>query len=224
MIAFINYIACKFLYPFIVLSGSNIYLSWFRVAKQNTCELKNSQVTKSRITVNGEGNKIEIINCHLSNSTFSVNGKDNKIFIARGVHIKGGNITIRGNNCIVTIGAKTTFGGIRIINVGSNNSILIGEECLFSDQIEIWASDTHAIYNDDGVWVNKEKPITVGNGVWVGSRVTILKGVVIADGAIIGMGTTVTKNVAKNTLVAGNSAKIIKENIRWSLEYPLNKE
>lgn len=55
------------------------------------------------------------------------------------------------------------------------------------------------------------KRVKLGNNVWIGSNVTILPGVTIGDGAIVGAGSVVTKDVLKNTIVAGNPAKNIKE-------------
>ena len=55
------------------------------------------------------------------------------------------------------------------------------------------------------------KPITIGDNVWIGSNATILSGVKIGDGAIIGANAVVTKDVAKNTIVAGIPAKVIRE-------------
>ncbi len=50
-----------------------------------------------------------------------------------------------------------------------------------------------------------------GNNVWIGSNATILPGVTIGDGAIIGANAVVTKDVKENTIVAGVPAKLIKE-------------
>ena len=53
-------------------------------------------------------------------------------------------------------------------------------------------------------------PVTIGNGVWVGSRTTILPGVTIGDGAVIGAGALVNRDVPANTLFAGVPAKMIR--------------
>ncbi|WP_343251750.1 CatB-related O-acetyltransferase [Mycoplasma amphoriforme] len=53
-------------------------------------------------------------------------------------------------------------------------------------------------------------PIVVGNDVWIGHAATIMPGVQIGDGAIIGTNALVTKNVPAYAVVGGNPAKIIK--------------
>lgn len=66
------------------------------------------------------------------------------------------------------------------------------------------------------------KSITIGNDVWCGFNVIILSWVTIGDGAIIGAGSIVTKNVESYAIVAGNPAKFIRyrfpsENLRKQL-------
>ena len=46
-------------------------------------------------------------------------------------------------------------------------------------------------------------PVRIGRGTWLGANVTVLPGVIIGDGAVIGAGSVVTKDVAPNTLVVG---------------------
>ena len=56
----------------------------------------------------------------------------------------------------------------------------------------------------------KPQPIRIGEGVWLGARTTILPGVTIGDGAIVGAGAVVTKDVPANSLVAGVPAQVIR--------------
>ena len=144
---------------------------------------------------------------------------NNRVYLKDGVKLRKGLIQIRGNGCTIEIDEDTSFGQIRIVNVGKNNSVSIGKKCLFADDIEIWASDTHSIYDENGNFINPEKPVQIGDKVWIGSHVRILKGVAIGDEAIVGMNSVITKNIAPKTLNAGNPIKVLKSNISWSLNY-----
>ncbi|WP_265101884.1 DapH/DapD/GlmU-related protein, partial [Vibrio owensii] len=49
--------------------------------------------------------------------------------------------------------------------------------------------------------------------VWIGANVVVLPGVSIGFGAVVGAGSVVTKDVPENTVVVGNPARVVKENI-----------
>jgi maltose O-acetyltransferase len=55
------------------------------------------------------------------------------------------------------------------------------------------------------------KPITVGEDVWIGGGAILLPGVSIGNGAVIGAGAVVTKDVPANAFVAGNPARILRQ-------------
>lgn len=59
--------------------------------------------------------------------------------------------------------------------------------------------------------VVNSKPIKICSNAWIGMNCIILKGVTIGEGAIIGAGSVVTKDVKPWTVVGGNPAKLIKE-------------
>ena len=50
----------------------------------------------------------------------------------------------------------------------------------------------------------------IGNDVWIGTHATILKGVKVSDGAIVGAGSVVTKDVPPYSIVIGNPATILR--------------
>jgi acetyltransferase-like isoleucine patch superfamily enzyme len=206
------------------ISGNNFYFFNIVATKSNTFIFQNAEFVKSRISVSGTNNSINVIKGLVSESSISVTGNNNTITLNEGVNLRGATIIIRGSHCFISIGKNTTFGGIRIVNVGSNCAITIGEGCLFADNIELWASDTHSIYNEKNEIINHEAPVTIGDKVWVGSHVVILKGVSVGDGSIIGMGTMVTKDIPENVISVGNPNRTVKKDISWSLNYGENNE
>lgn len=54
------------------------------------------------------------------------------------------------------------------------------------------------------------KPTKIGDRVWIGANVTILKGVTIGNDVVIGAGSVVTKNIPEKAIAVGNPAKVIK--------------
>lgn len=51
----------------------------------------------------------------------------------------------------------------------------------------------------------------VGDNVWIGNRAIVLPGVTIGDGAVVGAGSVVTRDVPARTVVAGNPARVVRE-------------
>lgn len=71
-------------------------------------------------------------------------------------------------------------------------------------------SGSNFIKNKDWSVVNS-KPIKICDDAWIGMNVIILKGVTIGEGAIVGAGSVVTKDVPAWTIVAGNPARVVRE-------------
>ena len=107
------------------------------------------------------------------------------------------------------------------IKIGKN--VFINACCRFQDQGGIEIGDgslighntTIATLNHD---FNPDKranlhpsPVKIGKNVWIGSDCTILPGVEIGDGAVIGAGSVVTKNVPANSIAVGSPARVIKQ-------------
>jgi len=107
------------------------------------------------------------------------------------------------------------------IKIGKN--VFINACCRFQDQGGIEIGDgslighntTIATLNHD---FNPDKranlhpsPVKIGKKVWIGSDCTILPGVEIGDGAVIGAGSVVTKNVPASSVAVGSPARVIKQ-------------
>lgn len=105
------------------------------------------------------------------------------------------------------------------INAGTQircmESITIGDGCAIGRNVMIMDFDAHEITYEDGSKNQITAPISIGKHVWIGAGATILKGVTIGDNVVVGAGSVVTKNAPANTIVAGNPARVIRENIQW---------
>jgi maltose O-acetyltransferase len=118
---------------------------------------------------------------------------DFKCVFGKNIHFKG--MAILNFNCtlldsnIITIGDRTLIGpGCHII---CTNHSLDAEERL------------------KGMFDNR--PITIGNKVWIGGNVTILPGVTIGDEAVIGAGSVVTKDIPAGVVAVGNPCKVLRK-------------
>lgn len=130
--------------------------------------------------------------------------------------IIGGNFTFyTGCRVVVDEGAKLELGS-GYMNSNSSiacfKNIKIGHNAAIADNVIIRDSDNHCILDDRHI---ESKPIVIGDHVWIGTNVIILKGVTIGDGAIIAAGAVVNKDIPPKTLAVGVPAKVIKENVEW---------
>ena len=59
------------------------------------------------------------------------------------------------------------------------------------------------------------RPVIIGDKVWLTEQCTVMPGVKIGDGAIVGALSLVIKNVPPYTLVSGHPAEVVDEDILW---------
>lgn len=125
------------------------------------------------------------------------------------------------DNCLVYIGGNSTSGGTNILLRENNSEVTIGQHCMLSCNIDIWCSDCHSVLDARGKVINAGRSVKIGNRVWIGKDVKIGKNTEISDNSIIGWGSIVTKKFDKpGVVIAGNPAKIVKENIKWDRKTP----
>jgi len=122
---------------------------------------------------------------------------------------------IKSNNprAKLIIGKNTYIGEMNNIRC-ANEKIIIGDDCLISQNVNIIGSNHSAKKNiliNKQKWSNDKTGVIIGNDVWIGCGATILPGVSIGNGAIIAAGSLVNNDVAENTIVAGMPAKYIKD-------------
>ena len=174
------------------------------------------------IKISGKNNNIKISqSSYRRKFSLKIYGNNNTVEIGDNSYLH--NVKIRIGfpdcpieNCLVKIGAKTSFNSAEIQLGESESSIIIGDNCMFSFNIEITCTDTHSVLDLEGNLLNRGENITIGNHVWVGKEAKILKNTSISDNCIVAQNSIVTKKFdTKNAVIAGNPAKIVKENINW---------
>lgn len=132
--------------------------------------------------------------------------------------ISNGFTMYEGAAIVIIKGGKLSLGHNSYMNeslIQCANSITIGDNCAIAGDVLIQDTDFHPIINEDGKENPISKPIHIGNHVWICTKSIILKGVNIGDGAIVAAGAVVTKDVPTGCVVAGNPAKVVKENVIW---------
>ena len=152
----------------------------------------------------------------LNDCNFFVNGNNNRILINDKVCGYHATFTIEDSENEIVIGHKTLFCGEIEFACIEGKKILVGNDCLFSKGIRISTGDSHAIYDMDGNRANEAADVTIGNRVWMGQNVTALKGSLIKENSVVGVGSVVTRKFEDtNVVIAGIPAKVVKKNIYW---------
>lgn len=182
-----------------------------------------------------EDNKI-IGEPKLLNTKIRFMGKGNILYCEKNITIKDSYIEFKGNNSIVYLNEnrhiyyfKVTIYNNSVLYFGKNNYInkvlyiilseqkhvIIGDEGLFAIGCWIRTADPHIIYDESTrTRINKSKSIYIGDHVWLGQEVLVLKGSRLGSGCIMAArGIAAGKEYHSNTVYGGNPAKCLKEKV-----------
>jgi len=141
----------------------------------------------------------------------------------------GDNCYIRGELIIYPHNGKFTMGNDCYIGehtrIWSADDITIGDRVLIAHNVNIHDCNDHPIGKNERhkhymeiitnghpkeIDTINSAPIIIGDDVWIGFNSIIFKGVTIGEGAIIGAGTVITKDVPANAVMVGNPARCVK--------------
>ena len=107
------------------------------------------------------------------------------------------------------IGDNSSIG----INSFVQGKVTIGSNVMMGPDVRIYTQN-HRHDRTDIPMIEQgyedEESVEICDDVWIGARATILPGVVIGKGSIVGSAAVVTKNVPEYSIVAGNPAKVVK--------------
>jgi len=110
----------------------------------------------------------------------------------------------------VAPGARLLIGDRVFVNQGARIScsteIHIGNGCLLADESVILDNDYHGV----GGAPAKSAPVCLEDGVWLATRVVVLRGVTIGRGSVIGAGSVVTRSIPPDSFAAGVPARVLR--------------
>lgn len=180
------------------------------------------QLIKS-IVYKQRGNSIKIgRDTRIRNIKISFCGCNNSIYIGDDCNLNGIRLLLKGNNNKIVIGNSVFINGTKIqpvtINACEGKTISIGDDCIFSNNIEIHTTDYHTIFDKNANRTNHASDIIIGEHCWIGLRVVILKGSSIPNNTIVGAGAIVSgRHEIPYCLLTGIPAKSIKQDVYWDI-------
>ena len=208
---------------YLLKCNTRVFKSTITGEKKNKLDLKDCWISGTSITFKGTGNCISAENCHLYNSSLLIKGTGHHITFEPGVELFNIRLKVIGNNNVIRFGCCSQLGGGSIVHGGNSLTLSIGTNCFLAEGLDIWTTDTHSIMEqgEQEVCTNSPKSILIGNRVWVGKDVAILKGVTIGDDAVIGMKSVVTKDIQAGSLNVGIPCRQIRTGITWKSWNPI---
>ena len=184
---------------------ANMKILWGGVFAQRT-HIKNNG--KNNCLILEEG-------CRIYDSQIQFFGENNTVKIEHDCVLRNVDIWISDGG-IIEVGHNTHFSGKTHIACIEGKKVHIGERCLLSDTITFRTGDSHSILDSDGKRINKAKDITIGDHVWIGQQVIVLKGSTVGADSIVGTGSLLTgKTYDSNSIIVGIPAKIVKQHVSW---------
>lgn len=141
-------------------------------------------------------------------------GKRNRLEIGDDCRLQGF-ISIDGDGTTVKLGNGFDAKGVKI--VAWHGDLTVGDGCLLADGIEIRSGDIHRIFDaETDEILNPPGHVRIGDRVWIGAYVSVLKGAAIADDSLVGTRSVVTRAFEEpGVALAGAPARIVRRGIRW---------
>jgi len=168
----------------------------------------------------GNHNRIVIgKDAYIADTTFYIRGDGHEIVVGDGCRYYGGDFWLEDTGCRITLGEGTTVMSAHLCAQENGSSITLGRDCMLSNNIIVRTSDSHSVVDRaTGSRINPAQDVNIGDHVWIGAWARILKGVHVGDHSVVALGSIVTKNVEAGCIVAGNPAKVVRENVTWDRE------
>lgn len=190
------------------IHADNVFQAGYSISGKQLKESGSTVYSDSR------GNRIVFSSDIEDTITISFQGNNNLVEIQQGVSI--GKLDIYcGKEATCVIGKDTEIVGAKIYL--TDGSVLIGEDCLFAQQVILRNHDGHHIFDrNTGERINFGGNMKIGNHVWIGYSATLLGSAEIGDNSVVGTMAVTSGTFPREVVVAGNPAGIIREHVCWS--------
>ena len=173
----------------------------------------------------GDNNEILIgKNVTLRSVSRFIRGSGNRIVIGDSCSAVYAQLHVEQDGNEIIIGAGTTMHGRghQAIHMAADEGsrIIIEEDCMLVHSTQIRSSDSHSIVDLEGNRLNYARDIVIGSHCWIGLQCIILKGNHVPDHCVVAAGSVCSKEYAENNcVIAGNPAKVVKQNIDWDRKF-----
>lgn len=178
---------------------------------------KSIGLTQSNFRLGGSGNCVIVSEgADLDKVNVITEGKGGILFFGEKVRLRKVSVRLKSRRNSFVVGRDTTWEGGGASIIEDEKRIFIGQDCMFSSDVEFLTSDKHPIFDKKtGERINLGGSICVGDHVWMGRRVKVSKNVNVGSGGIIGQGSIVTKSTEPDSIYAGVPAKLIRSEVDW---------
>lgn len=198
-------------------------LNRFRVRKKgrnNRIVAPCALLQKGNIRFSGSGNTVIIGDFSvLKGVSIYLYGDNNTVTIGSWCHLAETELYLEDSGNRITIGDHTKILGKTHLAAIEGTEIRIGSDCLFSSDVHFRTGDSHSVLDLSGRRINASQDIELGDHVWVGTKVTCLKGAKVPSHSILGACALVTgKFDEPNCALAGVPARVVKTGVDWSLK------
>lgn len=181
----------------------------------------------------------------ISGLDIEIKGSNNTVILTPETIFKSSKIIIEADNANLSFGLSPEINNLSVfVRLGKNQklkwgngstitggyielcetdaSVTIGQDCMIGWHVSIVATDFHAVLDKKTKKVlNGPGNVVIGNKCWLGHGVRLLKNANIPDNTIVGAESVVTKKFKDNyTVIAGNPAKVVKNNVCWDRKSP----
>lgn len=170
-----------------------------------------------KIINHGINNKVFIGDfSRINNCTIIIHGDNNIIDIKEYAYLNEIELYMEDSNNEISIGEHTSLCGKAHFAAIEGTKIEIGNNCLFSSGLHFRTGDSHSITDLNGKRINPSQDIIISDHVWIGTKVTCLKGVYVAENSMVGATTTLScRYEDKNCIIAGVPGRIVKSGVNW---------